>query len=169
MQSETGLPLAVLQKIILILNIRIESKESDRRTKAWKSNGSMGQPTTCPMHFMYGNEQGFTLPDADGYDPQAVHLVIYDAEKPVATGRIFKDDGFFHPGRIAVLKDYRKKQLGRLLMEELEKIAREQDAACLRLGAQLYAVPFYERCGYRGTGERFMDEFCEHEMMEKIL
>ncbi len=54
-------------------------------------------------------------------------------------------------------------------MEELEKIAREQDAACLRLGAQLYAVPFYERCGYRGTGERFMDEFCEHEMMEKIL
>ena len=55
------------------------------------------------------------------------------------------------------------------LMEELEKIAREQDAACLRLGAQLYAVPFYERCGYRGTGERFMDEFCEHEMMEKIL
>ena len=21
-------------------------------------------------------EQGFTLPDADGYDPQAVHLVI---------------------------------------------------------------------------------------------
>ena len=114
-------------------------------------------------------EQGFTLPDADGYDPQAVHLVIYDAEKPVATGRIFKDDGFFHPGRIAVLKDYRKKQLGRLLMEELEKIAREQDAACLRLGAQLYAVPFYERCGYRGTGERFMDEFCEHDMMEKIL
>lgn len=114
-------------------------------------------------------EQGFTLPDADGYDPQAVHLVIYDAEKPVATGRIFKDDGFFHPGRIAVLKDYRKKQLGRLLMEELEKIAREQDAACLRLGAQLYAVPFYEQCGYRGTGERFMDEFCEHEMMEKIL
>lgn len=115
-------------------------------------------------------EQGFAQPDLDENDPLAYHVVIYDGENAVATGRTFRyRDTLFKPGRIAVLKAYRGKNLGRMLMDELERISLEQGAASLTLGAQLYAVPFYEKCGFIPTGEQYMEEFCAHETMIKAL
>lgn len=62
---------------------------------------------------------------------------------------------------------FRGEQFGRLLMERLEAAARERGAKKIVVGAQLYAIPFYEKCGYRPTGERFFEEFCEHETLVK--
>lgn len=114
-------------------------------------------------------EQGFTIPDEDEFDLVADHVIIYSDEKPVATGRVFceADGALFHLGRIAVLREFRGFQLGRLIMDELEKLARAHGAKKLTLGAQLYAVPFYEKCGFIATGERFFEEFCEHEELYK--
>ena len=114
-------------------------------------------------------EQGFAAPDSDSYDPVATHVMVYLDSVPAATGRFYADGDTFHPGRVAVRKAFRGTGLGRVVMEALEQEARRQGAKKLRLGAQLYARPFYERCGYHATGERYMDEFCEHEYMEKEL
>lgn len=116
---------------------------------------------------VFTKEQGFAAPDTDERDPACAHLVLYDGAHPAATGRIYCENGVWHPGRLAVLREYRGRQLGRILLDELERFAAAQGACRFSLSAQLYAVPFYEKCGYKPTGERHMDEFCEHETMTK--
>lgn len=119
---------------------------------------------------VFTKEQGFADPDWDKFDPISYHVLLCDKENPVATGRVYRaENGVFVLGRIAVLKEWRGHSLGRMIIEELEKIAKAQNAKHFELGAQLYAVPFYQKCGFLPTGKRYMDEFCEHEMMEKTL
>lgn len=116
-------------------------------------------------------EQGFK-DEFDDIDPVAHHLVIFKGEKPLATGRVFpKGDGSdtYIIGRIAVEKDSRKLQLGRLLMEQLEKIAKDMGGKSIYLSAQMQAKGFYEKVGYQDVGEMHYEEFCPHIGMEKKL
>ncbi|MDY4474645.1 GNAT family N-acetyltransferase [Mitsuokella sp.] len=39
----------------------------------------------------------------------------------------------------------------------------------LVLSAQIQARPFYEKLGYRASGEEYLDEYCPHIRMEKEL
>ncbi|MCI8650199.1 MAG: GNAT family N-acetyltransferase [Anaerotruncus sp.] len=119
---------------------------------------------------VFSKEQGFASPDSDAHDPESTHIVIYIAEQPAATGRFYQEEnGTCHIGRICVAKQYRKLGLGKVVMEQLEQAAHAQGMSQFLLSAQLYAVPFYERCGFVPTGKRHMDEFCLHEWMVKTL
>ncbi|MEM1485395.1 GNAT family N-acetyltransferase [Oscillospiraceae bacterium PP1C4] len=119
---------------------------------------------------VFTKEQGFADPDSDEFDPVATHVVLCDGDKPIATGRTYcSHEDTFKLGRIAVIKEYRGQELGRAIISELERLSIAQGAKQLTLGAQLYAVPFYQKCGFISTGERYMDEFCEHETLLKNL
>lgn len=117
---------------------------------------------------IFVREQGFAneFDDVDGY---ALHMVIFADGIPVATGRLYQDANGFHIGRIAVTKAYRGQKLGELVMERLEDEARRQQADRITLSAQVRARGFYEKLGYTGYGEIYMDEFCPHIAMEKAL
>ena len=121
---------------------------------------------------VFTREQGFLQPDHDAFDTPSEHIVVYEQGRPVATGRCYADPDHpdhWHLGRICVLAEMRGRDLGLLIMRHLEEICREKGARCLVLGAQLHAVPFYEKCGFSGTGERYFDEHCEHENMQKQI
>lgn len=91
-------------------------------------------------------ENEFDKNDHDG----TVYVVLYDNEKPVATGRFLKtDDHIVRPGRIAVLKDYRNKGLGELVITELEKYAQNEGCHTSVIHGELSAAGFYEKLGYR--------------------
>lgn len=117
---------------------------------------------------VFVEEQGFHN-EFDEIDPKAVHLLVLEGETPVAAGRTFADETgkVWHLGRICVRKPWRGRQLGRLVMEELEKAARERGAEKLVLSAQVQAKGFYEKLGYTAHGEEYLDEFCPHVEMEK--
>ena len=115
-------------------------------------------------------EQGFADPDSDENEQKSTHVVIYDDnDQPVGTGRIFTQGDHMIVGRIAIIKAYRGKQLGVILMSELEKIARLTSAKKMILSAQMHACPFYEKSGFIGTNETHMDEHCLHQTMYKQL
>jgi predicted GNAT family N-acyltransferase len=108
-------------------------------------------------------EQGFEK-EYDELDSVAKHIVIYDGNIAVGTCRVFwcDEENSYHVGRIAVLKEHRKKGLGALLMEEAEKLTRELGGKTLKLGGQLRAAGFYERMGYTAYGEQYLDEGYPH-------
>lgn len=119
---------------------------------------------------VFTQEQGFTIPDVDENDKIASHIVVYsDNQVPIATGRVFQTEEGMAVGRIAVVKDYRQKNIGSVLMSELEKIAKKKFAKRTILHAQDQAVVFYEKCGYIKTGETHMEDFCLHYTMYKDL
>lgn len=118
---------------------------------------------------VFMDEQGFR-DEFDGFDEISYHAVIYLDGSPVACGRAYKDGDFAHLGRIAVLKEYRKQGLGRIIIEALEGIAR--NTLCLtrlELSAQQRAIEFYEAVGFVQVGENFLDEGYPHVRMVKEL
>ena len=117
---------------------------------------------------VFVREQGFHN-EFDEIDPKAVHLLVLEGDTPVAAGRTFPDGTgkVWHLGRICVRKPWRGRHLGRLVMEGLEKAARERGAEKLVLSAQVQAKGFYEKLGYTAHGEEYLDEFCPHEKKKK--
>lgn len=117
---------------------------------------------------VFVDEQGF-VNEFDDIDERAVHAVLYQGGVPVATGRLFDENGEAHLGRIAVLKAYRGKELGRAIMEALEGYAAKAGYKSTSLSAQLRAQAFYEKLGYKAYGDVYHDEYCPHIAMKKEL
>ena len=121
---------------------------------------------------VFMREQGFQQ-EFDEIDSIALHLVVYNAGIPIATGRAYHlpedTEGLYHIGRICVCKDYRGKRIGALVVGELERISKEHAAKQVTLSAQMQAAGFYRSLGYQETGDVYQDEGCPHIQMTKIL
>lgn len=108
----------------------------------------------------------FDLDDHDKTD----YVVIYDENKPVATGRYKQMDAeTIRPGRIAVLKDYRNRGLGQKIIEELEKAGLERGAKRSIIHGELTAAAFYEKLGYKKCSEEYLEDSVPCVTLEKQL
>ncbi|MBC1360635.1 GNAT family N-acetyltransferase [Listeria welshimeri] len=88
---------------------------------------------------------------------------------PLATGRFRVKDGYGKVERICTQKIARGTGSGRRIMEAIEKEAEKRGLKILKLGAQLTAIPFYEKLGYETCSEIFLDANIEHKEMKKTL
>ncbi len=114
-------------------------------------------------------EQRFTE-EFDDIDYNCYHVVFYDQQKSIATGRLFIDEnGKYTLGRICVLSAYRKKRYGQQVIHALETMAKQLGAKETHLGAQLDAKEFYKKLGYCEHGEIYYDQHCPHIHMIKLL
>lgn len=119
---------------------------------------------------VFVEEQGFQN-EFDQTDETAFHLVLYADDAPAAVARLFaqQDGATYTVGRIAVLPQYRGLHLGNRILKEAEQCARQNGAKRLTLSAQCRVQPFYEKNGYIASGGVYLDEFCPHIHMEKML
>lgn len=116
-------------------------------------------------------EQGFIV-EFDDKDDIAVHLVVFDdSDTPIATCRIFQDrsQSIYVIGRVAVVKEYRGKRIGLMLLNEAEKYIKENGGECIVLHAQQRSTAFYNKAGYTEFGDVEYDEGCPHVCMKKAL
>lgn len=106
--------------------------------------------------------------EMDDRDPLCIHLLAFDGEEPVGTGRIdLGQSGKI--GRVAVLSSRRGQGVGTELMENLHALARENALEKVWCNAQVSAVPFYQRLGYRITSDPFYEANIEHVRMERDI
>jgi predicted GNAT family N-acyltransferase len=99
----------------------------------------------------------------DGLDESCLHLLAEDAlGRPVGTGRLLPDG---HIGRMAVLKPWRGRGVGTALLRALMEEGRKRGFEQLVLNAQVSAIPFYERAGFRAEGAVFDDAGIPHRRM----
>lgn len=119
---------------------------------------------------VFVKEQGFSRSgELDGLDKVARHLVLWYRRRPVATARLFLENGVYHIGRVCVDARFRGLGLGKRLMEAAEAKVLALGGNVLTLSAQVQALPFYEKCGYKPYGPIYPDEGCPHRAMEKRL
>lgn len=102
----------------------------------------------------------------DKEDADAIHLLAWYEDEPIATLRMLADG---HIGRMAVLPNYRQRGIGRSLMQAIMAIARNEGLVEVHLDAQIQAIPFYLRLGFAVEGEVFMDAGIPHRHMRKRL
>lgn len=99
------------------------------------------------------------------------HFLIVDGDQPVAAARWYE----YQPQtakmqRIAVLKAYRGKSLGKQILLAMEQQAREMNCTSSVLDAQCQAEGFYNRLGYTIISEEpFYDAGILHVRMKKPL
>lgn len=119
---------------------------------------------------VFVDEQGFE-DEFDEIDETAWHIEAWDQNQPIAVGRMFESDrsGVFTFGRIAVIKEWRQKNVGKAVMEALENHARQLGGHAIELSAQCLASGFYEKLGYVQVGDVYMDQFSPHIKMVKNL
>ena len=117
---------------------------------------------------VFVDEQGFKN-EFDDIDSTAYHGILTENGSPVAVGRLFTENGEYHIGRIAVMKPYRGKGLGREVVELLESKISELGGGMAVLSAQVRVKGFYETMGYTAFGGEYLDEYCPHISMKKLI
>ena len=99
------------------------------------------------------NEQWFAESDEwDDDDAVSVHALVTLNREPVGTGRLNLDGKI---GRIAVKAGLRGRGIGALILRQLLHEAYHRGVREPYLHAQVQAVPFYQKLGFRTQGDVF--------------
>ncbi len=98
----------------------------------------------------------------DEFDNDSTHILAYYNNKAVGTARLL-DDG--HIGRMAVLKAYRNRNIGKNMLKYLLDIAQAKSIAMIELSAQDHAVNFYKKYGFIVISDVYMDAGIPHYTM----
>jgi predicted GNAT family N-acyltransferase len=115
--------------------------------------------------------------ERDADDARAYHVLAFTEGHAIGTGRLVvlprppegETGGWGQISRMAVLQSERAHGVGKQLLEALEAEARRRGMAGIVLHAQLYALSFYERHGYRPVGAVFQEAGVDHVAARKHL
>ena len=108
-------------------------------------------------------EQNCVYQDIDGRDPASLHVFSLDDDGQItACLRVFRgEDGIVRIGR--VVSAVRGKGYGKTILQEGIAAAQAYFGAdVIRIEAQVYAAPFYEREGFRIISEPFLEDGIPH-------
>jgi len=100
--------------------------------------------------------------EMDDLDQSSIHVVIYDSDKPIATGRLVVLNDSFSIGRVAVLPEYRGKHIGDLVVRLLIRTAVDMGGDQQHIHAQLSVRGFYEKLGFVAQGEVYEEAGIPH-------
>ena len=101
----------------------------------------------------------------DGLDDICILFTAYDVDIPIGAARLYKNK----VGRVATLKEYRKKGVATSIMNKIEEYAKENKIDLLILNAQLQVKDFYLHLGYIPEGEIFKEADIDHIKMTKEI
>ena len=85
---------------------------------------------------------------SDDLDSMSWNALVFEDSVPVATGRIWWEDGAFLLGDICVLEDRRNRHLGDLVLRLLLFKAQSHAAREVRLRCPHVVTGFFERLGF---------------------
>ena len=109
-------------------------------------------------------EQNCAYQDLDGIDKNAYHVYYKEDGKIVAYLRVIDKGERLDEvsiGRVISLK--RRCGLGSALMREGLRVAKEKFGATkVKVGAQLYAKPFYESVGFKQISGEYLEDGIPH-------
>ncbi len=109
------------------------------------------------------------VPESDEWDdedPVSVHALASLNRDPVGTGRLNPAGKI---GRIAVVAGLRGRGIGALILRRLLEEAYHRGIREPYLHAQLQAVSFYEKFGFRSEGQVFDEAGIPHVRMKHAL
>ena len=128
------------------------------RILAWREARPLARPV---RETVFVEEQKVPLElEWDEWDELSDHAIALDAEgDPIGTARLLPDGRI---GRMAVLKEWRRRGVGGALLVALLERARSRSMTRSVLHAQTHATAFYRRFGFSERGEEFLEAGIRH-------
>jgi len=127
------------------------------------------QPVAAPIRFaIFVDEQNVPAGiELDDMDEKSLHAVAFDeAGKAIGTGRLLPEGKI---GRMAVVREWRRRGVGADLLEALLDEARRRGLAEVTLSAQLQAAEFYRAHGFVAEGKVYEEAGILHQAMRRSL
>jgi predicted GNAT family N-acyltransferase len=127
------------------------------------------QPVAAPLRFaIFVGEQNVPAGiELDDMDAKCLHAVAFDdAGKAIGTGRLLPEGKI---GRMAVVKEWRRRGIGADLLEALVGEARRRGLTEVKLSAQLQAAEFYRAHGFIAEGKVYEEAGILHQAMRRSL
>jgi len=127
------------------------------------------QPDAAPLRFaIFVGEQNVPPGiELDEMDEKSLHALAFDAAgRPIGTGRLLPDGRI---GRMAVVKEWRRRGVGADLLEALVEEARRRGFREVKLSAQLQAAEFYRAHGFVAEGKVYEEAGILHQAMRRSL
>ncbi len=100
--------------------------------------------------------------ELDGMDEVSSHFLAFDDDQPIGTARLMPSGQI---GRMAVLKQFRRRGIGALLLKATVEEAKAQGCDRPFLHAQTHALDFYQANGFVAYGGIFLDAGIAHRAM----
>lgn len=107
--------------------------------------------------------------ELDDLDATAVHLLATRDGRPIGTVRLLIDGDIAKIGRVAMLAEERGTGAGAALMRAALDELRARGVRTAKLGAQTYAIGFYEKLGFTAHGPEYDDAGIPHRDMSLRL
>jgi predicted GNAT family N-acyltransferase len=121
---------------------------------------------------VFCDEQGVPVEEeVDGRDQEALHLVALapHEDQVVGTLRLLFHRDTVKVGRVAVLREWRRRGIASAMLELALRRSRELGSTSARLASQVDAVAVYERAGFEVCSEEFEEAGIPHVWMELAL
>ena len=107
--------------------------------------------------------------ELDDLDATAVHLLASRDGRPIGTARLLIDGETAKIGRVALLPEARGTGAGAALMRAALDELRARGVRTAKLGAQTYAIGFYEKLRFTAYGPENDDAGIPHRDMSLAL
>jgi predicted GNAT family N-acyltransferase len=108
--------------------------------------------------------------EVDGLDSSSEHYLLYVNQQPVGTARVRYLEDIAKIERVAILENHQYQGLGHVLMKFiLENLEKNHLIKKAKLGAQTYAITFYEKLGFDVCGDEYLDAGIPHKDMQRYL
>jgi GNAT superfamily N-acetyltransferase len=109
-------------------------------------------------------------PDELEKEKEEILIGAFEEEKMLGCCMLIKEEpASVRLRQMAVLNNLQGKGIGRALMQFAENIARDRGFHKITMHARKTAVGFYEKLGYRISGQEFEEVTIPHYVMEKLL
>lgn len=106
----------------------------------------------------------------DKLDSETLHVVVKDGNRVIGTTRVlFLADSQAKLERIAILKPFRRRGLGRGIILFLDEELKNRGIEQVILHAQCAAAAFYKSCGFEESSSPFWEVGIKHIKMQKRL
>ena len=92
--------------------------------------------------------------EMDGRDAESAHVKALIDDVIIGTGRLLPN-GFI--GRMCVLREYRNRGIGTMILKYLVQQAVERGHQKVSLNSQSYVIPFYQNFGFTTDSEEFIE------------
>ena len=103
----------------------------------------------------------------DGLDDEAQHLIaINDAQQTIGCARILAQGSI---GRMAVLKPWRNQGVGTAILKTALVYIASQGWPLASLSAQVHAISYYQKHGFKVVSEPYLDAGILHQDMHFIF
>ena len=113
---------------------------------------AQAEPLAAPIRFaIFMAEKQAAGFELDDLDKDCMHAVAYDdAGKAIGTARLMPDGQI---GRMAVVKEWRRRGVGSEMLEALVGEAKKCGMAEVRISAPVQALEFYREHGFVADGK----------------